>query len=124
MHSSVPVHAYVSSKGWRARLGGKRGANPIASSSGPFSSSERSGHMLAEVDETAQVLAQYGTPEKQRQYALWGADRARRCAYETAYAQFMAGGSREAFDRANAAGHAAWAERCAAIKAEFALAGS
>ena len=70
-------------------------------------------------DETSEVLAMYGTPEKQRDYALMEADRGRRVAYEFAYAAFKAGGTRAAFDAAVAAGRAAWEERCAGIRADY-----
>ena len=73
----------------------------------------------AAVDETAEVLARFGSPEKQRDYALMEADRGRRVAYELAYAAYQAGGTREAFDAACSAGRAAWAERCAAIRADY-----
>ena len=74
----------------------------------------------AVADETAAVLARFGSPEKCRDYALMEADRGRRRAYELAYAEVHAGGSREVFDAANAVNHAVWAERCAVIKAEYA----
>jgi hypothetical protein len=47
------------------------------------------------------------------------ADRGRRAAYELAYAEVHAGGSRKMFDAANAAAHGVWAERCTVIKAEY-----
>jgi len=74
---------------------------------------------VSAADETARILAMYGTPGKQRDYALMEADRGRRVAYELAYAGFRAGGSRAVFDAAVSAGRAAWEERCAAIRADY-----
>ena len=71
------------------------------------------------VDETAAILARYGSPEKQRDYALMEADRGRRVAYEIAFAQYRAGGSRVVFDAAVTAGRAAWELRCGAIRADY-----
>ena len=55
--------------------------------------------------------------EKRAAYAE--ANGVRRRAYELAYAEVHAGGSREVFDAANAAAHGVWAERCAVIRAEY-----
>ena len=72
------------------------------------------------VDETAEILARLSSLDKQRDYAYMEANGARRRAYELAYAEVHAGGSRGVFDAANAAAHGVWAERCAVIKAEYA----
>lgn len=43
-------------------------------------------------DETSRILAEYGTPEKWRQYALWEAERERREAIAAAEATFVPAG--------------------------------
>jgi hypothetical protein len=75
-------------------------------------------------DETARILAEYGTPEKQLQYALWEADRLRRDAYQAAGKQLDADGStapaRQRFDVAREAAHGRWAAAAATAVAWYA----
>lgn len=75
-------------------------------------------------DETARILAEYGTPEKQLQYALWEADRIRRDAFQAAGRQLDADGStapaRQRFDVAREAAHGRWAAAAATAAAWYA----
>ena len=76
-------------------------------------------------DETARILAEYGTPEKQLQYALWEADRLRRDAFQAAgRRQLDADGStapaRQRFDVAREAAHGRWAAAAATAVAWYA----
>lgn len=75
-------------------------------------------------DETARILAEYGTPEKQLQYALWETDRLRRDAFQAAGRQLDADGStapaRQRFDVAREASHGRWAAAAATALAWYA----
>lgn len=75
-------------------------------------------------DETARILADYGTPEKQLQYALWEADRIRRDAFQAAGRQLDADVStapaRQRFDVAREAAHGRWAATAATAVAWYA----
>ena len=75
-------------------------------------------------DETAWVLAEFGTPEKRLQYALWEAARRRRDAYAAAGRQLDADGdtatARQRHDVAYEAAHGRWAAETATAAACYA----
>jgi len=75
-------------------------------------------------DETARILAEYGTPEMQLQYVLWEAARLRRDAYQAAAEQLGAAGNtaaaRQRHDVAYEAAHGRWAAETAIAVAWYA----
>ena len=81
--------------------------------------------MTAPVDETARILALYGTPEKRRDYALVEADRIKREAYAVARGQYDAAGKTERAALVHAAAyesaHAEWAAKVADVTVGYAL---